>query len=55
MRTEQNSFMKQNAISDHTPVAVFLISQRFFLTSFGGPIAHLGYFLQGSSLKNLFR
>ncbi|MGK0705583.1 hypothetical protein ACSFCW_19195 [Yokenella regensburgei] len=47
--------MKQNAISDHTPVAVCLISLKLFLTSFGDPIAHLGYFLQGGSLKNLIR
>ncbi|HEY4467973.1 MAG TPA: chromate efflux transporter [Klebsiella sp.] len=36
--------MKQDVISEHTPAAVFLIFLRLGLTSFGGPIAHLGYF-----------
>ena len=36
--------MNDTARNDHSPWAVFLIFFRLGLTSFGGPIAHLGYF-----------
>ncbi|WP_426347486.1 chromate efflux transporter [Cronobacter universalis] len=36
--------MKHDMRSDQSPLAVFLIFLRLGLTSFGGPIAHLGYF-----------
>ncbi|WP_312310834.1 chromate efflux transporter [Atlantibacter sp.] len=36
--------MRHNVKADHTPLAVFMIFLRLGLTSFGGPIAHLGYF-----------
>jgi len=36
--------MTDTTKSDHSPWAVFLIFLRLGLTSFGGPIAHLGYF-----------
>jgi len=36
--------MTDTARTDHSPWAVFLIFLRLGLTSFGGPIAHLGYF-----------
>jgi chromate transporter len=36
--------MKHEVVSDRTSVGVFLIFIRLGLTSFGGPIAHLGYF-----------
>lgn len=36
--------MTNPAAKDHTPWAVFLIFLRLGLTSFGGPVAHLGYF-----------
>lgn len=36
--------MTDTALTDRTPWAVFLIFLRLGLTSFGGPIAHLGYF-----------
>lgn len=36
--------MTTNACTDHSPWAVFLIFLRLGMTSFGGPIAHLGYF-----------
>ena len=34
----------ENCTADRTPWSVFLIFLRLGLTSFGGPIAHLGYF-----------
>lgn len=34
----------RSTAADHSPWAVFLIFLRLGLTSFGGPIAHLGYF-----------
>lgn len=34
----------RNSIADTNPLAVFFIFLRLGLTSFGGPIAHLGYF-----------
>ena len=36
--------MSDIARPDHNPWALFLIFLRLGLTSFGGPIAHLGYF-----------
>ena len=36
--------MTETTKTDHSPWAVFLIFFRLGLTSFGGPIAHLGYF-----------
>ena len=36
--------MTRSAATDRSPWAVFLIFLRLGLTSFGGPIAHLGYF-----------
>lgn len=36
--------MNSAAASDRSPWAVFLIFLRLGLTSFGGPVAHLGYF-----------
>jgi len=36
--------MTDTTKTDHSPWAVFLIFLRLGLTSFGGPIAHLGYF-----------
>lgn len=36
--------MADTTKTDHSPWAVFLIFLRLGLTSFGGPIAHLGYF-----------
>jgi chromate transporter len=36
--------MTETTKTDHSPWAVFLIFLRLGLTSFGGPIAHLGYF-----------
>jgi chromate transporter len=40
----QESRMAKNSGRDHSPLTVFLIFLRLGLTSFGGPIAHLGYF-----------
>lgn len=36
--------MASSSVDDRSPWAVFLIFLRLGLTSFGGPIAHLGYF-----------
>ena len=36
--------MNDTARNDHSPWAVFLIFFRLGMTSFGGPVAHLGYF-----------
>ena len=36
--------MTKEPVSDRSPLSVFLIFLRLGLTSFGGPIAHLGYF-----------
>lgn len=36
--------MTHDVISDRSPMRVFLIFIRLGLTSFGGPVAHLGYF-----------
>ena len=36
--------MTETTKKDHSPWSVFLIFLRLGLTSFGGPIAHLGYF-----------
>lgn len=36
--------MKINTYNDKNPLLIFLIFLRLGLTSFGGPIAHLGYF-----------
>ena len=36
--------MQTQAQEKHSPLAVFMIFLRLGLTSFGGPIAHLGYF-----------
>ena len=42
--TDQNATMTETTKTDHSPWPVFLIFLRLGLTSFGGPIAYLGYF-----------
>src|SRR5574338_979459 len=42
--TDQDATMTDAIKTDHSPWTVFLIFLRLGLTSFGGPIAHLGYF-----------
>lgn len=44
LMTDADNLMTQARSSDRTPWSVFLIFLRLGLTSFGGPIAHLGYF-----------
>ncbi len=41
---DQDATMTDTTQTDRSPWAVFLIFLRLGLTSFGGPIAHLGYF-----------
>ncbi|MGR5987467.1 chromate transporter [Bacillus sanguinis] len=36
--------MKNNKYTFHTLLEIFLVSFKLGLTSFGGPVAHLGYF-----------
>ena len=36
--------MPDSEVSDRSPWDVFLVFLRLGLTSFGGPVAHLGYF-----------
>jgi chromate transport protein ChrA len=40
----QDTYMSDTIKTDRSPWVVFLIFLRLGLTSFGGPIAHLGYF-----------
>lgn len=43
--------MSQVSVPDRSPWAVFLVFLKLGLTSFGGPVAHLGYFREEFVVK----